>query len=500
LQEIGYYPLELQRISVRPIYRRSSVFQGREFMSMSRFTILGVLLLVGLCACSDDSTNPIPTPLGAVSGIVYEFETGLPLADASVVLIGNDFTVYAAKRVGDDGFFSFTGLESGAMLLYAFKADTRMAEPFVSRIDLAPGQKWLGAVTMMSDPSMLLDHRIHGRVTDAATGDPIGGVWIAPIGLGEAGNSIRYLTENTGTTLTVSDQDGNYSLPVYGVPENGDGPVIGLTPISCGRSGYRPRTFAGEGPDFAYENYLPGGLLPAPADSTLELDIVLVPVSAGEPAAGETGFVTGRIVNDGLPQAGVMVSVALMALADRDTVFAPPEKVAVDGGFVLSGADGTFSFELEPGFYSLLAGALPDDGWCRYGGPPHLEVVADQINAVGDIGVHEAIAPISPAPGAAVTGTPGFLSWTAIEGTTNYRIRTEFTPLNSAAKSKPVSTVKEAMGTETEWAWSYPPIEDGAKYLVHWYVYAENTIEGEPTQIFSWFEIPATFTLTGEAP
>lgn len=460
--------------------------------------ILAAVLFV-FAGCSDDGTTPKPEAVGSVSGVIADLETGLPLADVSVVLIGNDFTVYGAKKVGSDGAFSFTGLKAGSMLLYALKADFKMAEPRVSRIDLAAGQNWLGSVEMISDPQMLYDYRINGQVTDSETGQPIGGVWIAACGLGEAGNSIRYLTQNTGTTLTVSDQDGYYSLPAYGVPENGDGPVIGLSPISCGRSGYRPRTFAGEGPDFAYEDYLPGGLLPAPADSTLELDIVLVPLTATDPAPGETGFVTGRIVSDGEPQAGVMVSVSLMALADRDTVFAPPEKVAVDGGFVLSRADGTFELELEPGFYGMRAGQLPDDGWLG-DGPPDLEVVAGQVNALGDISLKRAIAPEFPAPGAVVTGTPGFLRWSAIEGADHYRVRTDFIPVNSSTPFKSVVSTDLVKSADPEIAWPYPVLDSGEKYLVRWYVYAEQIIDVDYTVTISWFEVPGTFVLESSVP
>ena len=191
-----------------------------------------------------------------------------------------------------------------------------MADASQTPVDLDPGKSLSVDVLMLQNPEEMLDFAITGTVTDAVTGDPLGGAWIAPTGLAEAGNTVRYLTNNSGTTLTVSGQDGAYRMPAFPVRDNGGmGDIIGLTPISVGRNGYRPRTFVGEGEGLAHEWYLTGGLLPAPADSVLELDIALEPVPDGGVPAAEMGTLSGRVVSDDdAPQAGVWVNVTLMEL------------------------------------------------------------------------------------------------------------------------------------------------------------------------------------------
>jgi len=394
------------------------------------------------------------------------------------------------SRVDSDGAFSFDNVPAGSLLLYAFAHNYRMSDASNSRVILQGGQDWTAAVRMMEDEIEMYDHRIQGRVTDATTGAPVAGAWIAATSLAEAGNSVRYLVENTGTTLTVSDENGYYSMQAYGVPEYWEGPIIGLSPISCARNGYRSRTYAGEGPDFAYEDYLPGGLLPAPADSVLVLDISLEPVPVGGLPAAAVGTVRGIVLHDGQPQEGVMVNLTLMALADRDTVFDPADKVAVDGGFVLSGEDGSYEFKVEPGFYAIRAGLLPDDGWCRASGTlPDLEVVAGEVTEIGPLSMGRAIKPLSPLPGAVVSGQQIRLSWTSVAGAEYYRISGSIN-----------TTYSYDLGTtnESEFNWTAPALDPGQPHLVRWKVFAIHTVE-EMTQNISWFETPATFTIEAES-
>jgi hypothetical protein len=454
------------------------------------FFLLAAALLLALSACSDNSTAPPGETTGTVAGLVTRIDNDQPLPGTTVVLTTDEFVVLRAAKVDQHGAFSFGDVPAGSLLLYAINEDFKMAEPSASRINLRGGQTWTAKLLMMEYGDPNLHYRIKGRVTDATTGVPLDGVWIANTGLGEAGNSVRYLMNNSGITIAVSDEEGLYSLPMYGVEEFWGGPVIGLGPISCGREGYRSRTFAGEGPDFSHE--LPGGLLPAPADSVLVLDIALEPIPADGLPSGATGTVRGIVVHDGRPQGGVMVTMTLMALAERDTVFDPAAKVAFHGGSVRSGEDGSFEFKVEPGFYGLRAGLPPDDGWCRDTGLSNLEVVAGEVADVGDITVGAAIAPLSPAPGTKVTSQSLKLSWTPITGAETYEVTASINSFSSSGFF--VGTT-----TEPELLWQLTMPSPGETNFVRWRVFATRTVEGRSRVRFSWFEVPATFTIANES-
>ncbi len=448
--------------------------------------LLVVILIFSLSSCSDSTDPaPLPTHIGTLSGVATDLGSGQPLPGTTVILVTEEFVVRQVKTTAADGSFFFEGLTTEPLLIYGIKENYRMAEAYSSLLSMPEGEAWTADLPMMEDADENLSYHITGQVTNATTEAPVAGAWIANIGLGEAGNSLRYLVENRGIFIAVSDEDGLYSLPAFPVSEFFGGPVIGLSAISVGCEGFLSKTFAGEGPNSAHEPYMPGGLLPAPADSTLVLDIALEPVGNGGLPSESTGTVRGIIVHNGQPQSGVLVNLTLMALADRDTVFDPNDKVLTHGSTVLSADDGSFEFQMQPGFYALRAGLLPDDGWCCSYGPPDLEVVAEEVTELGNISVGAAIAPISPVPGSVHTDAWPTLSWTPIEGAESYRVKAGF---NSFRYVDWGTTV------ETEWSWPAEMPLPEETTLVRWTIYAVRTVEGTPT-VFSWFEIPASFTM-----
>ncbi len=455
---------------------------------LHRTLALLTILIFVLTACSDSDTGPKPAPehVGTLSGYATDLGTGQPLAGTTVILMTEEFAIRQVQNTGDDGSFFFEGLTTEPLLLYGLKEHYRMAEASSSQFNMPPGQPWAASLPMMDDPVMEYDYHINGRVTNVATGHPVPGAWIASISLAEAGNSLRYLVENSGINIAVSDEEGYYSLLTYGVPEYFGGPVIGLSPVSVGCVGFMSRTFAGDGPNFAFEPYLPGGLLPAPADSTLILDISLAPIPEGGLPADAIGSVRGTIVHNNQPQSGVLVSMTLMALADRDTVFDPDAKVLFNDSSVLSAADGSFEFNVQPGFYAIRAGLLPDDGWCRSNGPIEFEVASEAITDVGNVSIGAAIAPISPTPGSEVVGAWPKLSWTPIEGAEFYIIQAGF---DSFYYNDFGST------TETEWDWSPELPLPEETTLIRWKIYAAYRDEEMNVVQFSWFEVPASFTM-----
>jgi len=449
-----------------------------------------VALALPLASCSDDDGGPVGLQeVAQLSGTVTDRDTGEVLDEATVVLLRADFSTYAVRDLDDLGAFAFSDVPAGSYLLYVLLSDYMMADASQTPGELAPGESFSADVKLLYNPEEMLDYEIRGIVTDAVTSDPVAGAWIATTGLAEAGNTVRYLTNNSGTTLTVSGADGTYVLPVFPVRDNGGmGDIIGLSPISIGRSGYRPRTFAGDGPDSAQEWYLPGGLLPAPADSVLILNIALEPVPDGGVPSAELGTIRGRVVSDGdQPESGVWVNVTLMALADRDTVFAP-DKVSVDGGWAASGEDGTWEMQLEPGFYSLRAGLLPNDGWAWAGNILALEIVAGEVYEAGDVYVGAAVRPLTPEPGTVLTDPPPTLTWTAAENADSYRVI-------GALDGHSWFTIGATSDTTLVWPFDAPG--ESSQYAFRWQVQAQRRFDGAMTT-FTMFEVPATFTILYE--
>ncbi len=310
-----------------------------------------------------------------------------------------------------------------------------------------------------------------------------------PIGYGEMGNSVRYLMNNSGLIVAITDANGQYSLPKWPVQEYWpDGPVIGLGPVSCAASGYRPRTFVGSGPSSAHEDYLQGGLLPAPADSILVLDIALVPIPEGGLPVNELGTLRGRIVHLGLPQAGVMVTTTLTTLAEPDTIYAE-DKVAVSGSSMNSLADGTFELNLEPGHYAFRAGLLPDDGWCRSGGPGMFEIVAGQTLELGDIGVWSAVRPVSPARGETVSYPLTMLSWSSVAEAERYEIEV-MSDIGTFYMSTATSDTFYVLEGK-----SMLPLGTG---VFSWRVHALKQIEAPDYTRIAWFEVASAFTVESE--
>jgi hypothetical protein len=456
---------------------------------MSRRTIIIIITLcfITLGACSETTTPSADT--GTVAGFTALLLGGELPSGVTVVLMTDSYEVIRVTRVEADGVFEFTEVPAGALRLYVLHEHYVLAEPSRSRIDVPAGGTLNTGLMLIRNAQENYDYRITGHVTNADTGLPVLGVWVAPVGLGEAGNSIRYLLENGGVAITVTDETGYYSLARAGAREGDFSPVEGLGPISCGREGYLSRTFAGEGPDYNHEPWMPGGLLPTPPDSNLVIDIALVPVPAdGLPG---TGTVRGVIVHDGEQQAGVQVTMTLMALADRDTVFDPTNKVVSHESTVLSGDDGSFEFNMLPGFYALRAGLLPDDGWTWGGGLPDLEVVAGEILDVSEISVNKAISPVSPYEGEIVTGAMPTLSWTPYPGADSYRV---ILGVDSYRMSTQGTT------SETHFDLSGILSQKEEARIVRWKVFVLRELEPGYVATVSQFELPATFKLEGVNP
>lgn len=447
-----------------------------------------LILTLIISACSNETTTPEST--GNLTGTVTHYQTGEPIGSARVFIITDEVAVLQVVDTDRDGFFELSKLPAGGHLLYALKADHTLIESHDARVHIQAGQSTT-ADMLMEDfgEAEFYTHSILGHVTDSTTGEPVQGAWVMPIGYGEMGNSVRYLMNNSGLVVALTNAHGSYGLGKWPVREYyPDGPVIGLGPVSCAAEGYRPRTFVGSGPSLAHEDWLQGGLLPAPEGTYLRLNIELVPIPEGGLPADEMGSVRGRIVHDGLPQAGVMVTTTMTTLAEPDTIY-DANKVATTGGSMFSESDGTFELHLEPGHYALRAGLLPDDGWCRDGTPGMFEIVAAQTLEVGDVGVWPAVIPVSPARGDTVPYPMSRLVWNSFPGAERYEVE-----LNSD-----MGTYLETTTTDTFYVLEDVPRLPSGTGLFSWQVVA--TRPSDPPhyhEAIGWFEVPSSFTVVVE--
>lgn len=443
---------------------------------------MGFLLLVA--SCGEDATAP-QAVTGGLTGSVSATGDGEPVAGAAVIVVTDEFSIVQVTGTDAGGGYAFTDLPAGSFQVYALDEHHLLVEWHDARVHITGGQTTTADLLMVpSDHTSPLAYRIAGRVTDAATGLPVMGAWVMPVGYGEAGNSVRYLTNNSGLVTGVSDAQGRYSLPVWPVrTDYPDGPVRGLGAVSCAAGGFRPRTFVGavaSNPDMPW---LEAGLLPAPPDSVLVLDIALERIPAGGLPAAETGKVRGRVVRDGIPVPAVMVTTTLTVLAHPDTV-PDPVKVAVSGGALPSATDGTFELDLEPGWYSVRLGLTPDDGW-RDGEGGMVEVAAGLTVELGDLEVVPAVRPVSPGRDARVAYPLTTLAWTSVPAAERYEVQV------SSDQGYYFSTTT----SDTFCALPDPSALPAGAAVYRWEVYASLLIEPPFYTRINSFEVPANFSV-----
>lgn len=452
-------------------------------------TLLGLALLL-VASCGDDSTTTPEAISGTLSGTVQNVVTDLPVEGTVVFLVTDEFAIVQAAQSGDEGEFSFPEMPPGSYLIYALDENHLLVDWHQARVRITRGETATVDLSMVpSDQSAPLTYRIEGRVTDVVTGDPVTGAWVMPVGYGEAGNSVRYLTNNSGLVAGVSGPDGRYSLPVWpirlGYPA---GPVVGLGPVSSSAAGYRPRTFVGTVPSSPDVPWLQTGWLPAPADSVLVLDIALEPIPEGGLPVSATGTLSGRVISGGVPQAEVMVMATLTILAEQDTV-PDPVKTVVPGGSMWSRADGSFDLQVEPGWYAVRPGLLPDDGW-RPGGSPMVEVLAGQTVSLGDMGIVPAVLPIFPRRGAEETYPMRTLTWTSVPGAERYAIEI----VSGSDYYYTATTPDTFYAIPTTFS-----LEPSAS-VYRWEVRAQLRIESPFYTNINQFEVPATFRVIEGRP
>lgn len=119
--------------------------------------------------------TPFPTGVGTVSG--YVTGDGTPLAGVYVSAAQDSTGQSLNSTTDENGYYQITGLANGEWRIYAYAGEEYQTaqDPIVVVTDAAPDTT--ADIAFISYPSGTSG--ISGVVTDAATGDPIAGVYIS---------------------------------------------------------------------------------------------------------------------------------------------------------------------------------------------------------------------------------------------------------------------------------------------------------------------------------
>ena len=375
--------------------------------------ICGFVLLAG---CSDDKETITVDPDLV---LVVDEADGSPVAGIKVVVMDPRSNLPVAGPVvsGTDGICNFGTLPEGDHRLLVFggvgyqvhaqvdmyfrtsgPADTSV-QPLLSPVGVAriPPARVVETLVRKVAPDSL--PRIAGQVVDAGSGDPLSRVFVS---------LSPYLTGYQGATSASDDitgQDGHFSVSqIIFAKDPYTGNLIQVSPLRITRQGYRP---------VIWSYYPPHG-----SDN---VDICGVTITMTPVDDDDNGSISGRLMRDGLPAAGVAVGLGVVDLPVMEKAGAGlPGWAAVtdqDGRYIIGGLPaGTYI--LRPGFPLNDGAFFPD----QPGNVPQ-EVGQSQAIDAGDLNVLHEIEPLFPSHGLALVAPPTTLHWTEVPGTTSYEVR-----------------------------------------------------------------------------
>ena len=375
---------------------------------------LGVLVLAG--GCSDEENVPSGRYL-EVLAVAVNVEGGSPEAGLKVILMdpATNLPVAGPLITDERGEAYFGVMKEQALQLLAFggvglqifslppvvKA-ARQGEsglPLVSpeaQKSPVPIQEFLFRVIAVAQDSL---PRISGTVFDASSGNPLDQVFVS---------LSPYLTGYDGLTDPSDDVtllDGSFSVSqipfaLNPVTEN----FFQVSPLRFTRAGFRPVIFTHR-----------------PPNGSSELDFRSILIGMERLAPEDTAAVSGRLLRDGLPVAGVGVGIGIVDLPDGEKAGA-----GLPGWTGMTDAEGRYEISgLPAGTYFLQPGFPVGDG-AFFPNQPGIELVelsAGQSVEVTDLIVLHEITPTAPLQGAMVTTPPDSLHWTPVPGATTYEVR-----------------------------------------------------------------------------
>ena len=318
------------------------------------------------------SATTLPVPAGSITGTVTDDRTGAPVAGAWILALDQTTGEPAGATADVGGGFSVPAPAGPAHLLTPAPPGAHRGEWFDDQaLDGSPTAVPAGATGLEIGLAPAgRTASVAGVVTDAATGLPLSGVWVAAVGPFPGSSALA--------GGTVTDAQGRYRIPGL---QSGDHLLVFVDPTGS------------HAVEFHQDS-------PTPSDSTMvalaagtetDVDASLAPAT---PAPAGDAAVTGRVTEtgSGAPIAGAWV----VALDATGSV----------AGATSADAQGEYTLAIPPGGYFLEF----IDPSATHRGEWHLDHPLDDLGGADQVVVGAAGATVDAdldpsGPTAALTGT-----------------------------------------------------------------------------------------------
>src|SRR5262245_29356309 len=380
-------------------------------------------LILALPGCGDDD-SPIGISTGSVEGVLTEIESDAPVPDARVSL-WDPATLRAgplSTPTGATGSYRVDQVAPGDYVPAIYHKNMVIFGRTGSLLHVRAGQVVRQDLRLQSSGLWSGEGaRINGTVLDADTGEPVPGAHVGITGWALQGVDVEApLFGTTVPDMGVTDGFGRFVLIIQ---PSFDAGTAYFPPFSVTKSGYKPYTMVGRGPE--YVPGLPefGTMIPAPLDSVLNVQIRLHP----DPLRTGLGVVRGRVTFAGQPVPSVPVGLSLAAVAQPDT-FSPAVRKAGQDGIetplpdhtALSDASGVFEIDAIPfGTYVVITAYQANDGYrglSRDEDRPIVTLASSTPVDVGDLRLAKALQPLNPPDGSLSAEPSPEIRWEALTG------------------------------------------------------------------------------------
>lgn len=371
----------------------------RRFRPTSALLVLPLCVAVTLSACGDGTTPP-PTdgeaPADTLRVLVVDRDSSAPRAGIKLVLMDPDNRIAAGPAAtGQDGEVVFELDPPPALAhLIAFTGDHHLVN------EMPPPLAWphpgspTATITVGTRVQPGTLPRLAGMVTDAATGEPLAGVFVSLSPY--LGGYLGRTDPSDDVTLT----DGLFrvsNIPFAADPFSGN--LSQIMPLILNREGYLPATYVHP---------------MRPGDDNLDITDIVV---ALEPDLGGTGALAGVVMFGREPVADLPIGLGSLGSEGGKAAVGQPGRTAT------TDHDGRFVFEdLPSGGYLLQPGYRPDDGWLMPNQPAArlYTVVGEQTTVADTLQVVRAITPLEPLGHQATT--PDRFAWQAVAEADSYTV------------------------------------------------------------------------------
>ena len=466
-----------------------------------RMLTAAVLLLVAVhlplvvwTGCSNENDPERPSETGSVEGSVVELPDAEPVADARLLLV-DPWTLTPASPLAvtdANGRYRFTEVTPGSYAIFVYHDRLCTFDRTASLVQVRSGVGSTQQIRLIVDESWSHSgYRIEGSVLDQETDEPVSGAFVEGISLSSLDMDVLFRGV-PGPWYGITDSLGRFSIRAS-ILTTQAGEVYGLDPISVTRAGYEPKTLAGDGPSvYGFPPALP---LPSGDDSTLTVQIRLVPLTPDGQGPHGTGAIRGRVTCLGAPVPYLAVAVSLVSCMEPDTFRVSPCGIAVPipARAKLTDAGGDFLIgRLVPGSYVVHPAYLDGDGYLyRPSADFFVTVEEGETTDVSVLEVQSALEPVHPPDRAVITDRRPELRWEAGPDTSGYTFQ------EYELRFRIGSSGWTVIGSLSEPRWEMPgslAFEPGS--LVRWTVDCIGTPDSlEESCFISGFEHEATFTV-----